>query len=90
MAGSNASIGQYTGRDPDDHLGNVKEAIQLVDMTRGTVEAELRANLSERDYNFLCDMRQKLKIYGRGLVVTGRQLFYLRDVKDKLVAKGVI
>lgn len=66
-----------------------REALAIIKMV-GILNAAKRNALSEREFNFLTDMGRKVDAYGLGLFVTERQLFYLRDVKDKLVGKGLV
>ena len=40
--------------------------------------------LTPEDKTFLRDMIGKWQMYGQRLIVTGRQLFWLRDCRDKL------
>ncbi len=85
-----STFGQFTGKTGQDaDRGNAREAMVILGII-GDVTNKVRLALTEREHAFLIDMRAKLGQYGLGLCVTGRQLFYLRDVKDRLVMKGVI
>lgn len=87
------NLGQQTGKvspgAQNPALINTPECLDLIRMM-GEPRYALESNLSPRDYTFYCDMHAKAKQYGGGLVVTGRQLFWLRDIKDRLVERGVV
>lgn len=83
-----AQLGQNTGKP--SYVSNTPEAIMLLNLIGKPDREEVQTHLNQQEYTFLVDMYEKWSQYGRGLVVTGRQLFYLRDVKDKLIDGGII
>jgi len=82
-------LGQQTGKpDASNPMANTPEAIMLIRMIGEP--GRMVEHLSAWEYTFYCDMHAKVKQYGSGLHVSGRQLFRLRDIKDRLVEKGVV
>jgi hypothetical protein len=76
-------LGQQTGGNA---LSDAHEARQILRLIGDTDYAN---DLSKREAGFLDDM------FDRALVnpefrVTGKQLFWLRDIEDKLVERGPI
>jgi hypothetical protein len=59
------------------------EAVKLVDMIMEI--PHFANNLSQGDYNLVMTTRERLLKYGSNALISPRHLFYLRDVKDKLV-----
>lgn len=83
-------LGQQTGKAPQsqDYRANNPEAYTLLKMI-GSVD--WKAYVSDWEEIFLNDMYGKAVANGASsLNVTGRQLFRLRDIKDKLVEKGIL
>lgn len=76
----------FTPQDPNKDFQNatgkkLKEAAVEVGKILGVlIDGDL---ITDRDRTFVADMRQKWAQYGEGLVVSPRQLFWLRDLKDK-------
>lgn len=96
MTGSGVSfplrniLGQQTGKPENGGLTNTPEAITLLKMI-GSVDWMQEGILNSHAIVFLTDMYNKVTAGGvRNLQVTGRQLFWLRDIKDRLVDKGIL
>jgi hypothetical protein len=76
-------LGQYTGGSDADRT---RVAISILTMLEMVSHTDMR----DEDKEFVLDMLEKRAMYGAALLVTGRQLFWLRDVKDKMIAKGAL
>ena len=84
-----SKLGNQTGKAANGALANTPETLELIHMI-GEIDDRKKRAINVLDYGFLLDMQGKVKQYGAGLVVNGRQLFWLRDIKDKLVQAGLI
>lgn len=83
-------LGQQTGKPENGSLTNTPEAVILLKMI-GSVDWMREGVLNSRAVTFLTDMYDKVAAGGvRNLQVTGRQLFLLRDIKDRLVDRGIL
>jgi hypothetical protein len=75
-------LGQQTGGDPRD------EALRLLDMMK---TVDYAAYLNTRDEEFLSEQYDRLASNGvAAYSASGKQLFWLRDIKDKLVNCGAL
>jgi hypothetical protein len=59
----------------------------LIDETRELVSrlVEVKHKLKERECEFVLSMDEKLRTYGYGAFVSAKQLFWLRDLEERLV-----
>ena len=77
-------LGQQTGHATQRDVA--REAKRLVEM--------IMPALLRDEYQgcrvFVLDMKNKVQMYGDGLIVSTRQLGRLRDIKDKMVEAGHI
>ena len=76
-------LGQQTGGSA---TMDTAEAGKIMSMIDPIDELALADTLSEKEFKFIHDIRVSIA-FGS---VTGKQLFWLRDIKDKLVDAGVI
>jgi hypothetical protein len=60
------------------------EAVKIVDMIM-EMNLDKVNTLKVNDYTFVMNIRENLLKYGSNAFISPRQLFYLRDVKDKLL-----
>ena len=67
-------IGQETGGDA---VARAKEAKELVDMILPHSE-----ELSPKEQRFIEQTAERLDQYGEKTIISGKQLFWLRDIKD--------
>ncbi len=70
------STWQESGASPQDRTD---EALRIVEMLEDADEAIMRSN----DIGFLQKMREAVEQYGSRTSVSPRQLFWLRDIKDR-------
>lgn len=75
-------LGQDTGQDA---LRRQQEAVKLVGMCGNLID-DVRMWMIDR--NFLRDMRADMNRYGSRWLVSGKQVFRLREIKDKALMKG--
>jgi len=59
-----------------DSKSRVEEAVRLLEMIDDSV-------LSAGDLGFVTDLRERYEIYPSTFRITPRQLFWLRDIKDR-------
>jgi hypothetical protein len=71
-----ANLGQETGGTPEENRDEARKLIELIVL----LDYE---SLPDRDLHFFEDMRNRL-VFPK-CTVSGKQLFYLRDIKDKLL-----
>jgi hypothetical protein len=82
-----SGLGQQTGGNV---ASDTREAIQLIEMmAEGYVKGEYKDVLSDREAEFLRE-QTVASTFKSTYSVTGKQLFWLRDIKDKLVERGVL
>lgn len=68
-------LGQQTGSD-----SNAKEAMELVRMIEPHFE-----QLSSNEQRFISKVSELLDRYGERTIISGKQLFWMRDIKDRLL-----
>ena len=56
------------------------EASRLMEMLEGYED-----KLSEKEQSFIADLRERFEQYGGKTIVSVKQLFWLRDLKDKVL-----
>lgn len=67
----------FGGESGGDNLSRAREAVKLLDI----IEDEV--NLSDWESRFVADMRQRVEQYGEKTIISVKQLFTLRNIKDK-------
>ena len=70
------SIGQETGKTPEAMRDEVVQLVKIISQSSPE-------SLSDKDLHFYEDMKNRL-VFPK-FVPSGRQLFWLRDIKDKLL-----
>jgi len=79
-------IGQQTGGTLSSDSAEARRILAVIEQVSiGDIEDYCGAKAAK----FVYDMRQWLAETG-GCMLTGKQLFFLREVKDQLVEKGII
>lgn len=71
-----------TGASADRATQEAREILAIIDAEIPTLK---RMPFSVRDMEFLSDTRDRFKKYGEGTRISPRQLFWLRDLKDRLL-----
>lgn len=82
-----AGLGQQTG---GNSLSDGREARTLLAMIAPVGRETVREIAGDRAAQFVADLVEQSNATVTHFTVTGKQLFYLRDIKDKLVDKGVL
>ena len=80
-------LGQQTGGTASS---DADEARRILDMMEHTPFDDIAAYAGQKAADFIADMRESRDLYRATFAVTGKQLFFLRSVKDQLVEKGII
>ena len=80
-------IGQQTG---NDEWADSLEFKRLLNMVLECPKADMQRVLDSRSIVFLEDQVNRVNAVVSHLRVTGKQLFWLRDIKDKLVERGLL
>jgi len=85
-------LGQQTGGDAN---ADKNEGITLLNMVKGfetpVGDWGKYCVLTEWEYKFLISMRHRLFVMSETkFFITGKELFKLRDIKDKLFDKGAL
>jgi hypothetical protein len=79
-------LSQQTGAGSQSQVAEATKLMGMINPVRkGNPEA-----IRGEDRAFLADMQDKMNNYGSGLFVSGKQLFRLREIKDRLVEEGEI
>lgn len=79
-------LGQQTGSDPYEQR---HEAQRILTMIANISVEGIKESCGIKAADFVTEVRVWLAM-GMQEEITGRQLFFLRDVKDKLLDKGLI
>lgn len=72
------SLWQETGHDSQEAL--IAEVRHLIDETLPFLD-----ELSPKEQNFVADTAQRLELYGDATQVSAKQLFWLRDIYQKIL-----
>lgn len=80
-------LGQDTG---NDRLGNGREAAQLLKLICSAGKAAVLEHCGEKASQFVSEEVERLNATVTHFGASGKQVFWLRDIKDKLVEKGLI
>ena len=88
MSGSGTGLGQITGADSP--LADASEARRILAIIEGADTDTIEYHCGPKAAKFVRDMRQSLMNDGIKFSVTGKQIFYLRDLRDQLVEKGIV
>jgi len=83
------SIGQDTGKS---FLDNGREAREILGMlcSQDGIREAVTEYCGERAANFVEQEVERSNATVTHYSVTGKQLFWLRDIKDKLIEKGIL
>lgn len=79
-------LGGDTGQTPEERAAEARQLLEMIRPVYGTEAFENITTLWE--LNFIGSMLMLLD--SRHFSCTGKQLFRLRDIKDKLVEKGLV
>lgn len=82
-------VGQDTGGDARRHQEEGIKILKLL-ISVDPKEQYTEGNLSQWEVEFLYDMHERVAARGLSSNFSGREVFRLREIKDKLVEKGVI
>lgn len=63
------------------------ECVRLIAMIAASMSSP---TLTDRDRTFVWDMKSKMDRAGSGFVASQGQVYWLRDIKDRLVERGEI
>jgi len=85
MTSLGKGLGQQTGGTPES---DTREAVRILSMIAGVSIGTIEEELGADPGRFIRDMRAAMAF--PKFEVTGKQLFYLRDLRDRLVEKGLI
>ena len=80
-------IGQQTGGTSYDDRD---EALRIVRMIAEASHEDIETACGLEAANFVRDVRVMVGFGKSPIPVTGKQLFWLRDIKDKLIEKGIL
>lgn len=80
-------LGQQTGGGATSDADEAMKLLKMVELAGGS--ELVGAILGEKSANFVDQLITQAAIYNE-LHVTGKQLFWLRDIKDRLVERGYI
>jgi hypothetical protein len=72
------TLGQQSGGTPEQRLAEAQRIMEII----SDLPTE---QLSQRDEDFLTEMQDRLDQYGERCMVSTKQLFWLRDIKGKLL-----
>lgn len=80
-------IGQYTGGDQYADAAEFRDILKMIcEAGRG----KCSGYLTDKEVNFIDESVGRSNTFVTHFRVTGKQLFWLRDIKDKLVDAGVL
>jgi len=79
-------LGQQTGGTAQSDADEFKRILQMIANVDGEV---LEAVCGSKAASFIREMRTRMS-FGGPLCVTGRQLFWGREIKDQLIEKGYV
>ena len=87
--GGGNGLGQYTGADA---LANGREAKELICMIASVENAgvTIKRVCGDLAFEFVNAQLERYNTIVTHFTVSGKQLFWLRDIKDKLVDAGVL
>ena len=85
---SPTGLGQQTGSDSP--LADAAEALRILAIIEGADTDVIEYHCGAKAAKFVWDMRQSLINDENKFTVTGKMLFFLRDVRDQLVEKGIV
>lgn len=86
--GTQSTLGQQTG---GDEISNGHEARAILRMITSQVnKVDMMEVLDDRAMKFLEDMVERANTFVTHFRVSGKSLFWLRDIKDKLIDKGLL
>lgn len=83
-------LGQQTGGNSYTDVVEATEILRLICNGGTGIRAKCEEALSQKEFTFLEEMIDRRNTMVDHLSVTGKQLFYLRDIKDKLIEAGVL
>lgn len=63
-----------------DNTARASEAERILGMLDGCEDG-----LKEREREFVIQMRERIEQYGKNTFVSSKQLFWLRDIKDRFL-----
>ncbi len=72
-----SGLGQETGGTPDERLAEAKRLLEII--------GDHLEQLSPKEQGFVEDMQGRIEEYGNSAIVSGKQLFWLRDIKDGII-----
>ena len=81
-------LGQQTGSESP--FGDALEAQRILKIIAHVELDLIEDQCGIKASKFIRDMRCNLAFGPLSFRVTGKQVFYLRDVRDKLVEKGIV
>ena len=88
MTSLGRGLGQQTGSDSP--FGDALEAQRILKVIANVELDLIEDQCGAKASNFIRDMRCSLAFGPSNFRVTGKQVFYLRGVRDKLVEKGIV
>ena len=80
-------IGQDTG---SDEYGDSLEAQRILKIIADVSVEDIYEHVGVRAGNLIRDVRSSLAFGMPNFRVTGKQLFFMREIKDSLIEKGLI
>lgn len=89
MVMTKSNLGQDTGKSPIENGYEAREILKMLCSKHG-IRAEVLEHCGDTAVAFVEDMVEGLNAHVTHWYVSGKQLFWLRDIKDKLVEKGII
>jgi hypothetical protein len=81
-------IGQQTGGDEWGDALEFKRILKMI--VDGCKRSEMEQVLDSKSMAFLTEQVARANAIVTHFRVTGKQLFWLRDIKDKLVERGIL
>lgn len=79
-------MGQTTG---GTHNSDRDEAVSILQLMAHCSIDQIEQVAGERAGDFVTDLRVELSL-GAELLISGKRLFWLRDIKDKLIERGIL
>jgi hypothetical protein len=88
MTSLGRGIGQQTGGDEWADALEFKRLLKMI--VDGCKKSDMQQTLDAKSMQFLEEQVERANSIVTHFRVTGKQLFWLRDIKDKLVERGLI
>lgn len=85
----NRGLGQTTGGTRSSDAAEAAEIIKML-CSKSGMESAVREYCGEKAVKFVHEQVESYNAHVTHFSVSGKQLFFLRDIKDKLIEAGVL